>query len=738
MLELARQKWIALIMAGMMAIGTTGVGAKEVEVSQETRVQQAIEAYGHIVTKEQEVIDALDIQFGWDFAVELGKFGTAKNGSGFRMAGTEASKEAAAYIHETLESFGYEPEYYEFPVVEWVFEDASMKVEGYESLELEVVPFVNTPATPDGGLTGELVYIGNGTKEELEGVDLTGKIALIDMDVDKMLWHNNAALQARLHGAEAVVLYYTTYYGTDASGEAAFVGDWSGRSIDIPVMSISQKQGKELAEILQQEKLQVNLISDVSTNEKGTGRNVITKIEGSKYPDEYIIVDAHHDAFFTSMQDDSLPIGMMMTIAKAMAEVGYTPERTILLVSTDAEETGDTETFYDWMIGAWRMLNDKISEWDGKIVNAHILEMVGMKGAEELGFRAPDIMYPFARSVVEGYETVGTKQEYLGVDNFITTSSDEWAYSYFGIPTSRTRNEAKADEVYHTKLDNAEYADKGLFEDNVMLQTKMILRLAEAPLLPYDLVTMGEKYLEKLDQEVLLARGIDTSLVEVVENFIEKSDRVYNQTITIKNLYDQAEQAGKNLKEIDALIGRYNEELRAVSKIVIQGTQYVGLDQVLTQTEYYQHLPGEYEEAINYLANSDVVGMLENFDIDSDDMGQYAQHYMQFMEYPVWINAYRECFEPESKALKRNWTDGILLKYYDFYIPMQSILAKESLEEADFTYEIEAFTTIKNDAQRRLERACEDDSNMWNKAIDTLPLEISNEIIEKLNKVLDK
>lgn len=730
--ELTKKKLISWMTVGLLAFTTLPVNAQEVVLRQDIRVEQAIATYNRVGEKEQEVLDALDFQFGWDFALKLGEFGSAKDGSGFRLAGTEASQQTSAYIYETLESFGYEPEYYEFPITEWNFYEASLEIDGHKDLKLPVIPFANTPATKEDGLKAEIEYIGYGTKEELEGVDLTGKIALINMDVDQMLWHNNAALQARLHGAEAVVLYYTTYYGTDESGEAGFVGDWSGRRIDIPVLSIPQKYGKQLAELAEKETLTATLVSDVEMNESGTGRNVVTKIEGSKYPDEYVIVDAHHDAFFTSMQDDSMPVGLMMTMAKAMSEVGYTPERTLLLVSTDAEETGDIDTFYDWMMGSYLMLEDKIDEWSGKIVNAHILEMFGMKGAEELGFRAPDIMYPFAKSVIQDYIPKSVAVDQLDVDNFITTSSDEWAYSYFGMPTTRTRNESKADEVYHTALDNEAHADFDLFKDNVVLQTKMILRLDQMTMMPYDLATIGEKYVLALDQEALQARGIDTTLLDAAKAFIKDADKLYEQGIKIQELYNEAEGAGRDMAEVDKLIGTYNRQMREVSEKVIKGTQYVALDQVLTQTQYYQNLPGEFEEAINYLVVGDAEGMLENFDMDSDDMGQYAQHYMQFMEYPVWINAYRESFEPESKALKRNWTDGILLKYYDIYHPMESILEKSKMGNTHFNYEIEAFVTARNDAQKRLEIACKEDAKMWKAANKQLPMSLSNELLKKL------
>ncbi|MEG1297175.1 MAG: hypothetical protein RSD02_12460, partial [Niameybacter sp.] len=261
-------------------------------------------------------------------------------------------------------------------------------------------------------------------------------------------------------------------------------------------------------------------------------------------------------------------------------------------------------------------------------------------------------------------------------------------------------------------------------------------RLDQAALLPYDLATIADKYILKLDEEVLAARGIDTSLQNAAVAFSKEADKLYTQSLQIKALYDQAQAKGKDLKLINEQLMTYNEAMRKVSETVIRGTQYVGLDQVLTQTEYYQNLPGIYEEAILSLKAGDGKTMLEDFDIDSDERGQYAQGYMEYMEYPVWINAYRECFEPESKSYKFNWVENILLKYYDIYQPLMSIQDKVEAGDTDFTYEIEALATVKNDVQRRLELACEEDTAMWEKAMTQLPVALSTTLIQTLNQLM--
>ncbi len=70
--------------------------------------------------------------------------------------------------------------------------------------------------------------------------------------------------------------------------------------------------------------------------------NVVASIKGSKYPDEYVIVSGHLDAFdvATGGVDCGTGIGPMMEVARMIAKSGAKPKRTILFVGFAAEEFG--------------------------------------------------------------------------------------------------------------------------------------------------------------------------------------------------------------------------------------------------------------------------------------------------------------------------------------------------------------------------------------------------------------
>ncbi len=70
--------------------------------------------------------------------------------------------------------------------------------------------------------------------------------------------------------------------------------------------------------------------------------NVVASIRGEKYPDEYVIISGHLDAFdvATGGIDCGTGIGPMMEVARLIAASGAKPKRTILFIAFAAEEFG--------------------------------------------------------------------------------------------------------------------------------------------------------------------------------------------------------------------------------------------------------------------------------------------------------------------------------------------------------------------------------------------------------------
>ena len=71
--------------------------------------------------------------------------------------------------------------------------------------------------------------------------------------------------------------------------------------------------------------------------------NVIARIDGSEFPDEWIIHGNHHDAWVNGASDPTSGNVALMETARGFGELlkgGWRPKRTIILASWDGEEWG--------------------------------------------------------------------------------------------------------------------------------------------------------------------------------------------------------------------------------------------------------------------------------------------------------------------------------------------------------------------------------------------------------------
>ncbi|MBS1660695.1 MAG: M20/M25/M40 family metallo-hydrolase, partial [Bacteroidetes bacterium] len=100
---------------------------------------------------------------------------------------------------------------------------------------------------------------------------------------------------------------------------------------------------------------QLKLLASASVRAKevyNKSHNVVAKITGSKYPDEYIIYSAHWDhlgigkpdakgdSIYNGAADNASGTAAILEIARALKASGVKPERTVVFLSVTAEEQG--------------------------------------------------------------------------------------------------------------------------------------------------------------------------------------------------------------------------------------------------------------------------------------------------------------------------------------------------------------------------------------------------------------
>ena len=280
-------------------------------------------------------------------------------------------------------------------------DEPAFEEDATSSVREDMLPPYNAYSA-DGDVTAELVYVNQGIPrdyEELErlGIDVKGKIVIARYGGS---WRGIKPKVAAEHGAVGCILYSDPrddgYFRGDVYPEGSFrpghgaqrgsVADMpqypgdpltpgvgskpdteryeiseSPTIMKIPVLPISYEDAEPLLEALGGPvapaswrgalpltyhigpgPARVHLKLEFEWNLE-TAYNVVAKMEGSTYPDQWVMRGNHHDAWVFGAADPTSGMVSLMEEARAVAELtksGWRPKRTLVYAGWDAEEPG--------------------------------------------------------------------------------------------------------------------------------------------------------------------------------------------------------------------------------------------------------------------------------------------------------------------------------------------------------------------------------------------------------------
>ena len=182
---------------------------------------------------------SVDVDYAFEFAKSLEQFKTNEK-LGFRTAGSVAEIETGEHIGEEMKKIGLvEVTKDEFKVDTWEFEKADLTFTDTNGEEhLAVLGAYQVNFDTEGVKELEVVYAGKGTAADLEGLDIEGKLVLVDINQREEWWVNYPAYQAHVKGAAAVITVQEAGYG-EVDPDALNAQDICGPD-DAPAFSMSQ------------------------------------------------------------------------------------------------------------------------------------------------------------------------------------------------------------------------------------------------------------------------------------------------------------------------------------------------------------------------------------------------------------------------------------------------------------------------------------------------------------------
>lgn len=275
---------------------------------------------------------------------------------GGRVTGSPAAEKAVDWAVDAFRQAGVDEvltENFTLPAG-WAEGHTHLAVLSPASFPVHLVSIGWSPATPEGGITANIVDIGPGQESDFKRArdSVKGSILLVHTDVLKT-WddlfneylHEPAVEQRAIDaGASAILWMSTRPYMLLYRHIFSMDG-----SIDrLPQAIVAREDALRMARFIAAgQSVKVNLDMPNKISGQTSSENVVAEIRGSEKPEEFVILAAHLDSWElgTGALDNGCNAAMVIDAARAIHASGSIPRRSVRFVLFTGEEQG--------MLGSW-------------------------------------------------------------------------------------------------------------------------------------------------------------------------------------------------------------------------------------------------------------------------------------------------------------------------------------------------------------------------------------------------
>ena len=366
---------------------------------------------------------------------------------GPRVAGTPADRQAAEYMASQFRQYGYAVEFHTFQFPFFEVRQVQMQVAGAQPRTIQAEALLLTAATPAAGIEAEVVSVGLGRPEDFEGRRVTGAIALAERGG---LTFREKMVNAASRGAVAIIVY---------NNQPGIVPGTLQQRAEIPAVTVSQDDGRQLVDAAQAGSLRVRLMVDV-VNETRSTANVVATKRGTTRSHEIIVIGGHFDSVPRSpgANDNASGVATLMEAARVLATVPTA--RTIQFVPFSGEELG--------LFGSAAFANERRQG----VVAMINLDMVGW-GERLMVGNSPGRDSSAVDTALQAAQRVGVE-----VNRFRAGASDHVSFERHGIPTVFFHR--GVDPAYHRPADVPANVDPKHLEEAARLLVALIQDLSQA------------------------------------------------------------------------------------------------------------------------------------------------------------------------------------------------------------------------------------------------------------------
>jgi hypothetical protein len=363
---------------------------------------------------------------------------------GPRHAATEREHEAAGYVERKFREAGLDVRKDRVEGIKaWYHRESRFRVVEPIEQELNCTAILGSGATPKQGVVAEVAYVGRGRMEDLVACELKGKFVF--RDPPRNLTLDNLTGEGAPQGPTEYLLERGVVGFIEHArqrGRILQTDLLSGpEHLPVPAVALTYEDGLYLKELirewyavpngyrrLQEEPVRAWIYVDAESKDS-YGLNVVATIPGTQYPEEKVLLVAHHDnAYGPGACDNATAVAVNLECARVLSQLG-SPKRSIEFCSTTAEEYGE--------VGSNAYVQMQVKD-PSKIKGAIVLDIIGNG----------DHLYYITESVYLGrivkntpwlnryIERVVSDLGYVIEPSPLEFASDDGPFLAAGVPTS--------------------------------------------------------------------------------------------------------------------------------------------------------------------------------------------------------------------------------------------------------------------------------------------------------------
>lgn len=418
----------------------------------------------------------------------------------YRIAGGEDEKKAAEFVMDRMHTLGLKARIDSFRAFNSFPLFSKFEVLSPIALELDSLSCAHIRSTSQAGKEMELIYVGSGSYESYQNVDVKGKAVLVEVSYSPAV--PEKARIAYEMGAEGIVCM-NWGSGQDVICHRGLKGVWGNPTEEtlsqIPQLTgigITQGDGRKLKDIClsgQPVRVRIAAISEPIWSEV---HQPIGFLRGNGQYDEVIIVGSHLDAWKPGVTCNATGDATALELARVFAAHRQQLKRDVWFVFWTGHEIAEAAGSTWFVDHYWDVLQKK------GVLYLNI-DSTGMRDATLYEIKHSGELHDFARDTARSVSDIELRMQKM-------TKIGDQSFFGIGIPSLAQRMSFTKDYMEHncgatlgwwnhTREDGFDKYDPANIALDTRLLAAVIYQTARVDLLPYLFDGRLSEIREKLD-----------------------------------------------------------------------------------------------------------------------------------------------------------------------------------------------------------------------------------------------